>query len=381
MRPAALAVLTLFVLACGQQQPVAQTSPSPSATVSPTSTPAPSPSASATPTPSSRPYAVLATPPFAAAGATATYTLSLVGADGKVAATATAATRSGLQCTFSGVTAGVVLPPETLSATDDRVYYLDGNTGVKWLAPDGSHGAANPVPGGGSIGSTFAVSPDDQRIAVVSADYSQNPVPYRIYVEDVAGGNRVQIFSSTSSTLLPWAMGWHAGKLVLGYAPACTQGGGPFSASPGELHLVDAGTAARAATLGGSSCRTLSLPTPAGVICGQPEGSNYVVLGWDGKPSATVTFDSSQSFILALSPTGAASASCCSQDGDVVVNGTSPNPAGVLAPAQSLGFIDDSHLLIGSDTAQTQGRIYTLGGPTVPVNALGDFLGRIPGAL
>ena len=79
-------------------------------------------------------YAVLATPPFSGAGAAPTYTLSLVGADGKVAATTTAATRSGLQCSFGGVTAAAVVPSETLTATSDRVYYLDGNTGVKWLA-------------------------------------------------------------------------------------------------------------------------------------------------------------------------------------------------------------------------------------------------------
>jgi hypothetical protein len=318
---------------------------------------------------------VVATPPI---GGT-THTISIVGTDGRVAASATAANRAGLQCNL-GQGAGAVLPSQTLSATGDRVYYLDGNTSVRWLGPDGSKGQADSVPGGGSVGSTFAVSPDDRRMAVVSADYSQNPIPFRIYVEDVGGGNRTQIFSASSNGLIPWALGWHGGSgLVLGYAPACSQGGGPFSAFPTELHVVDAATAARSATLGGASCPVESLPGPYGALCLQPSGS-FSVLGWNGSSIATVTFGSDQYFSLALSPGGGAAA-CCDPTGNVLYVGqgtTRKVPGG----ARSLGFIDDSTLLLGGQTANDQPRIYHLGtDSTTPINVLGDFLARLPGGL
>jgi hypothetical protein len=382
MRFAALVLLTALVVACGQQQPAARTSPSP--TPSPVATPGATPSPSPTPVPLSQPYAVLATPPFGATGATPNYTLSIVGADGKVAASTSAATRSGLRCTFGQVNAGVVLPIETLSATADRVYYLDGNTELKWLAPDGRHGTANPVPGGASVGSTFAVSPDDRRIAVVSADYSQSPIPYRIYVEDVAGGNRTQIFSSTSDNLVPWAMGWHAGKLVLGYAPSCTQGGGPYCCSPSEVHLVDAATATRSATLGSAStCPTRSDPSLAGVICEQVKAASptYSVVGWDGSGKQSIELPDN-AFSMALSPGGVV-AGCCSNSGQVLVgSGGNAHPIASGVTAQDLGFIDDRHLVLAGVTAQDQPRIVDVTNDSaIALNVLGEFVGRIPGGL
>lgn len=374
---AATAALIILTAACGQSglpAPKASPSASPSSVFT---SPAASPSGGApapTPAPLTASYGVLATPPLGSAG----HTVSIVAADGRVVASATAANRSGLQCTF-GQGAATVLPSQTLSATGDRVYYLDGNTTVRWLGPDGSRGQADGVPGGGSVGSTFAVSPDDRRMAVVSADYGQNPIPFRIYVEDAGGGNRTQIFSASSSSLVPWALGWHAGQLVLGYAPACTQGGGPFSAFPSEIHVVDASSAARSATLGGGSCPVESPPSAYGALCLQPSGS-FSVLGWSGSALASVTFGSDQYFAVALSPGGGAAA-CCDPTGSIlyVGRGTTRKVAG---GARSLGFIDDTDLLLGGETANDHPRIYHLGtDATTPVNALGDFLARLPGGL
>jgi len=378
MRPTILAALVLLVSACaGQGTPAPTASPTvvpPTAATPATPTPSPVATAAPTPTPLTASFAVLATP----ANGLPTYTVSLLGTDGRVAASAVSATRSGLTCTF-GQGAGTVLPSETVSATNDRVYYLDGNTTVRWLGPDGSKGQADSVPGGGSVGSTFAVSPDDQRMAVVTADYSQSPIPFRIYIEDAGGGNRTQIFSASSSAKIPWAVGWHGGHLVLGYVPACTQGGGPFSAFPTEIHVIDEATAVRSATLGSSTCPVESLPGPYGALCAQASGA-FTVLGWDGGSRATITFGPDQYFSLALSPGGGAAA-CCATSGEVLYVGQGTT-ARVPGGARSLGFIDDGHLLIGGDTPQDQPRIYNLGpGTTTPVNALGDFLARIPGGL
>jgi hypothetical protein len=48
----------------------------------------------------------------------------------------------------------------------------------------------------------------------------------------------------------------------------------------------------------------------------------------------------------------------------------------------SLGFIDDLHLLIGAVAVQSQSRVYNVTtGSSTPVSALGFFVGRLPGGL
>src|SRR5438270_3025102 len=154
MRAAALAIVSALVLACAQQGPAGAATPPPrSGSPTPSATGASSGATpSPTPAPVTRSYGVLGTSGVGQPN----YSLAIVGSDGKVAATATAAPRSGLQC--SG--AGPILPFPTVSTSNSRVYYLDGNTAVKFLRPDGTLGSATSVPGNGSIGSTFAVSPD-----------------------------------------------------------------------------------------------------------------------------------------------------------------------------------------------------------------------------
>jgi len=375
MRAAALGILTLLAFACSQPGPAgsAKASPGPTPTASGSS---PSPSASAPALTES--YGVLGTSGVDQPN----YSLAIVGAGGKVAATATAAPRSGLQCTGPPA-AGPILPFATVSMSDSRVYYLDGNTSVKFLRPDGTLGDATSVPGNGSLGSTFAVSPDDKRIAVVATDYGKNPVSYRIYVEDTfGGGNHVDIFSAADSRV-PWAVGWRSGQLVLGIAGSCSQGGGPFSVFPHEYHVVDPATAARSATLGSSTgCPTVSLPSPGGVLCQEPNGTIDVV-GWDGKVVRTFpAYANNQFFNFALAPGGGEAAGCCTPDGSPLLTRVGANPTQVPGGGDTVGFIDDGHLLIGAVAVQSQSRVYTVSpSASTPVPALGFFVGRLPGGL
>lgn len=372
MRAAALAIVSALVLACAQQGPTGAAKPTPRS-VSPT--PSASTSSSPTPMPLAQSYGVIGTSGVGQPN----YSLAIVGADGKVAATATAAPRSGLQC--SG--AGPILPFPTVSASDSRLYYLDGNTAVKFLRPDGTLGTATTIPGDGSIGSTFAVSPDDKRIAVVATDYGKNPVSYRIYVEDtVGGGNHVDIFSASGSTV-PWAMGWHAGQLVLGIAGSCTQGGGPFVGFVHEYHLVDPTTAVRSATLGSAAgCPTVSPPSPAGVLCQEPNGS-VEVLGWDGKVvHSFAAYANNQFFSFSLSPGGGSVVGCCSPAGSPILASVASTPVTVPGTGDSPGFIDDNDILVGAVAVQSQSRVYTVSAKQVtPVSGLGFFVGRLPGGL
>src|SRR4029077_1275286 len=88
--------------------------------------------------------------------------------------------------TCGSATGAVLQPP--VSATDDKVFYRDGNTVIRYLTPDGQTGIATTVPGGPSKVSFFSVSPDDQRIAVVVEDLSPaTTINLTLYVEDLMG--------------------------------------------------------------------------------------------------------------------------------------------------------------------------------------------------
>src|SRR5438034_7005543 len=154
---------------------------------------------------------------------------------------------------------------------------LHGRAGVvRFLAPSGDSGRATTVPAGtASRRSMFAVSPDDQRIAVIVDDFNSTGASTKLYVEDLnGGGNHLDLFSQTGARTL-WPVGWHGtNNLVVAVVASCSQGGGPFCCGPQELHVVDPATAARRFTLGSTiACGIAGSPSPAGAIC------------WDGSQS------------------------------------------------------------------------------------------------
>src|SRR5437763_1441611 len=80
--------------------------------------------------------------------------------------------------------------------SNDRLYYLSGDSEVRYLAPDGATGVATHIPGSGHVHAAFAVNADDSRIAVTAVDYSTSPVSVRLYVEDLnGGGNHKDLYS------------------------------------------------------------------------------------------------------------------------------------------------------------------------------------------
>ena len=102
----------------------------------------------------------------------ASYTVSLVGIDGRVVASQVASTPGTVTC--AGQAAGVVPPP--VSTSDSRVYFMDALGVVRYLAPNGDAGQAITLPIGPSRRSLFAVSPDDTLMAVVVLDFAAGVV-------------------------------------------------------------------------------------------------------------------------------------------------------------------------------------------------------------
>ena len=356
-------VLIVVVTGCGSSSVAARSSPS--SAVSPSISPSAPASAAPTASPPSQPvagYGVLVT---TATGDT--YTVSLVDAGGKVVASAEPSSPPIATC---GDAAGADLPAP-VSTSNTRVYFLDQQGNVRYLAPNGTTGVATQVPTGGNIRSTFAVSPDDSRIAVIENTYTSTGATVLLYVADLSGANRKNIFSQSGAYTL-WPIGWHGADLVVAKVPACTQGGGPTCCGPQELHVVDAATAVRKATLGGSSCVPVGSATPAGTLCENSGFTSVHVLSWTG---ATVQSYPIQGPTPAyLSPNG-------SRVALVVDNATTFAGAKQTLEMVACGWIDNTHVLAGGD-AESQPRVGDLTtGTIVPVSAQGACAGTIPGAI
>ena len=361
--PASLLAFALLVAGCGGQGSHASASPSPKATSSVAASP--TSSSAASPAPLTGAFAVLATPPSADA-----YTVTIVGVDGKVVASAQASSPTAVTC---GDAAAAVLPLP-ISTSDDRAYYMDAQGVVRFLTVQGESGRATTVPVGGGRRSMFAVSPDDQRIAVIVSDFTASGVSLKLYVEDLNGGaNHADIFTSSGAFGL-WPIGWHGTtNLVVAKVPSCTQGGGPLCCGPIELHVVDPATAARRFTLGGSDCLIASPPTPAGALC-ESTAIDFKVFDWAGNLLKQEPSGLNVRRPAYLSPNGQHIA---------VSDGTTTRLAyeqGTLL-MDVCGWIDNTHLIFGGDVQQQPrvGNIAT--GALVPVAAKGACAGRLPGGL
>ncbi|HKW59253.1 MAG TPA: hypothetical protein VJR46_05820 [Candidatus Dormibacteraeota bacterium] len=300
------------------------------------------------------------------------YSATLVDVNGKVVASATASMPPSPSCA-GAAGAPVPLP---VSTSNTRLYYMDAKGAIRFLAPDGSSGDVTNVPAPtASRRATFAVSPDDQRIAVVVADYSATGASTRLYVENLNGGGaHLDLFSETGARTL-WAYGWHGtNNLVVAVVVSCTQGGGPFCCGPLELHVVDPATANRRFTIGGPGCRIAGPASPAGAVCEDTTGfTNASEVNWTAGvfgsfqiPGARAAFISPDGNLVAIVDTGGG-----------VTNVRVATTMQLLA----CGWIDSSHLLAGGD-AQQQPRIGDLSHNTIsPVPAQGDCGGRLPGGL
>jgi len=356
----ALAAVVL-VAGCGSS-PHAASSPSPKATA--TSSPLPGGSPAGSPVPVTGAFGVLVTPIT-----TDTYTISLIGVDGKVAGSATASSPTAVTC---GDAAKAALPAP-VSASNSRLYYLDAQGVVRFLTPQGDTGRATTVPTGGQRRSMFTVSPDDQRIAVVQNDYTATGASTKLYVEDLVGGaNHLDIFSETGAFTL-WPIGWHGASLVVAKVAACNQGGGFGCCGPIELHVVDPATATRRFTIGGPDCIIASLPVPAGAVCETTAGTAKV-LDWTAVLQRTYPVPGVGQGPIYLSPSG--------QHLALSTNASTTTVEGDSTLAMDVcGWIDDTHIYSGGDATHPAhvGNITTKA--VVNVTALGICAGRLPGGL
>lgn len=376
---AVLLTLALLAIACGQgSSSGARGTPSPSA--QPTA---------ASPSPSLPPSAGPLTGNFGivlSAG-----DLDLVKPDASIAASVPVATASTQYC--SPQHDGVVAPPP-VSASNDEVYFRDGDTKIRMVVPPGSAADVTTVPGGPNVISFFSVSPDDQRIAVLVEDVSSGTaISERLYVEDLHGGaNHKDIYTTQTpkdarGTTL-WPMGWHQGSLILLVMPVCTFQ--PAGITPIEWHVSNATTAARIATIRANSCMLSVWPSPAGVACEQPQGPT-TVYDWAGKVlSATGPPTPGPGYPqTSLSPAGNSIFFATGVGVGVSTPATQilqlgPGPYATVQGHSACGWIDEDHLLAPDAViqfpAETPGNLQVTTTVT-PLAASGVCAGRFPGGL
>jgi len=382
--------IAFLIAACSQPTAAAPTS-TPASSLQATTTaasPAPSPAAaSPTPIPSlTGSYAVVVKNFLVEPGTT--YSLSIVDTKGRVAASATARKR-----TVPNVQVG------NLSTSNTTLYYLDGDSDVRFLRPDRSTGLVTHIALGPHQAAAFAVSPDDLRIAVSVLDYTRYPVSTRLYVEDLHGGtNHAQLFYSSS--VMEWPVGWHAGRLVLALGiDSPPQQVGDWFATAFGYHVVNAQTGARLLSL----CTGKESYVPessGGAVCVDVNAAS--VASWDGrtrklpfarKPDAT---SGNCSLLGPLSATGVVATAivsssqggCGSGPGIYLVTalgkmGSRP----VTSKALPAGWIDSTYLMVDSSLYTTNSSFPLLSivnvstGASARVQATGYFVAVLPGGL
>jgi hypothetical protein len=221
----------------------------------------------------------------------APYKIRLIAIDGHVAATATAQARSGVEffmappCGYGISAEGCVLdtgsPVPLVNVSTSRVYYLNGESELWSLAPDGRSSLVTHLPGGRNKVVGFAVSPDDRRIAVSLIEYTtsfEKPLRVSLYLDDLPrGGHRLDLVS-ISGSVAEWPVGWHGENLVL----AVGRGDGYLDEGPTVRYRVI--NAANGKTVASLDCAA-SLPGAAGVACNDDSVSppHLGLQNWNGE--------------------------------------------------------------------------------------------------
>jgi len=296
----------------------------------------------------------------------ATYDVVLIGVQGQIV------TRVTAKLPLLKANQTVELP--LVSASNDLVYYLDGDTDIRSLSPSGVTALVKTIAQGSGSILAFAVSPDDRRIAVSLINQASDPNKDsgRGYVEDVAAtSNHVDLFSNTAADAFRWPVGWHGSAIVDAVGGNCS-GYGSSAGCVNAYHLVSSADGARVATVcEGPATQPANatinvspngLPVSGGVACvktfyyNDPNATNagyMLAVDWTGHSTTLATADKTGQLPYGdcyLAP-GAAQMACSangSQALTLISAGASPHNLG--RRYNVLGWMDATHLLVGIDS-------------------------------
>jgi hypothetical protein len=293
------------------------------------------------------------------------YTVNLVAANGCVIASATARTWSG----YSATAGQPVSLPTSESAT--RVYFLDGDSTLRFLGLDGSKGVAAQLPGSSNSKVAFSVSPDNTRLAfsVMSWGSDERHFTEQSYVEDLGtGAHRTELFTLTGGNVAEEPIGWINGDIVFGLLLSANQyGAGPTPPIFDAYHVANPLTGKRLATICAGSGNAwvfdggdyTPLPSKTAVLCRvgdqyQPDGTLELV-SWSGNRLQSLG-DSGCASPAAASPGGVVAiggavnaappgVSCANGSGSIKVIANS-NSRTLAVAGLVEGWMDDTHLVV-----------------------------------
>lgn len=304
---------------------------------------------------------------------------------GTASATAQAATGSHL---VGGVCCGVELPE--ISTSNRRAYFVSGTNQLRYLDVDGATGVAATLPNvKGRAQAVVSVSPDDRKIASAVFDWSVRPMKTTISVEDLDGGNRVEIFSSTS--VYEWPVAWHAGNLIV--AVGSVLGGPPNPYAAVSYHVADAQSGDRKAALGSTTCQVIGALVQMGTACNEvcgggdvhnpPPGAQVCVeaVDWTGRQRVLYRYRDSSAIgtWAALSPDGQ---SIVIRDsvGEYVIRTDGSQLKLPFPDAPTVWWVDgDTLALYGTHATGTNAILYRLS--TSQMIPVADNLGWLVGVL
>ena len=328
VRLLAALVLLLLTAGCATAAVPPQTVPSTPSTPSSGATGA---TAAATPAPPP-PVVVVLLKDFIPLGGAPTYSLSLVDVKGNLLASATAHHRTRDWPMISPI-----------STVADRVYYLDGDSDLRYLRPDGSTAAVRRLAVPDGFLAAFSVSPDRLRVAVSLVDLRAPRFSTTLSVEDLSdGANHVELFSGPGNE---WPIGWHQGSLVVAVgSPGPPQNTWDALIAAREFHVADPATGARIHTICGPGQAVLL--NSAGVSCNDNSGHVY---SWSGT-SQTVPKTSDCIPSGPLSPDGNALvvAGCKGVPFSIVKLTGEATPTAAVGSGTAVAWLDANHILVES---------------------------------
>jgi hypothetical protein len=308
-----------------------------------------------------------------------TYTISVVSPNGQVVASVKAARR-----TLPPNAHGQPLELPYVNASQWHLYYLDGDQAVREVLLDGRSEPVTQL--GVAPGSelVFAVSPDDAQIAVSVIDFTRSPAHVLLYTQPMPSGNRHVIFESDTDYV--WPVAWRGAQLVLAHAYGAYVEDA-LKAAPGQdnpywaisYHVIDPSTAVRATLMG--ACTVSGPLSPSGSACIQGG-----TIDWSGGVTDWSTNDwGSISSAASLSPDGSLVAAA-KPDNDRQLafwrkGGTIATWVDGPGSREWAGWLDDTHVLVASSSADFEPRIITLSpgpSPAIFVNAKGFYAARFP---
>ncbi len=295
------------------------------------------------------------------------YIVALVDGTGRIVAHTTASVASQLSTGTPGTMGGALttpLPPVSISSS--RVYYLDGNAVVRSITSAGSTAMVTRLPGSDTTHVTFAVSPDDQHIAVGVISYTvftRNgvvtaneavPTLTRIYTQNLRGGTPTTLFTLSSTLSAEWPVAWVNGHMVVAVAAPGTQylPPNPYNAFNG-YHVASATTGARLAAL----CTGDATPSPVAIGPLLPTGTlclrknTWFLDTWDGRAHALSGLVATPYGVAALTPDGSTMAWAAS--GKIVIQRVGGRQTTIGVNAAPEGWIDGTHLVVAITAGDT----------------------------